>query len=118
MPEVIPLLNDEGPGYARRKLESPMGVTQRMVMLINDAARNDTDHLVRKMLKIDLGKNSLYPTIQLESATVRWGDNPSDPEKQIQMNDQMEVRRSTPEINVPAAAESICLSNKYGSGTP
>ncbi|KAA6380317.1 MAG: hypothetical protein EZS28_024157 [Streblomastix strix] len=52
MPEVGPLLNEEGPDYARRALESSVAVTQGMAMLINDAARNDTKHLVGKMLKV------------------------------------------------------------------
>ncbi|KAA6384231.1 MAG: hypothetical protein EZS28_020242 [Streblomastix strix] len=52
MPEVGPILKEEGPGYARRSLESSAAVTQGMAMLINDAARNETDNLVGKMLKV------------------------------------------------------------------
>ncbi|KAA6363483.1 MAG: hypothetical protein EZS28_040991 [Streblomastix strix] len=52
MPEVGPLLNEEGQGYARRALESSVAVTQAMAILKNDAARNDTEHLVGKMLKV------------------------------------------------------------------
>ncbi|KAA6395095.1 MAG: hypothetical protein EZS28_009379 [Streblomastix strix] len=52
MPEVGPLLKEEGPGYARKSLESAMAVTQRMAMLINDAAKNETNNLIDKMLKV------------------------------------------------------------------
>ncbi|KAA6378753.1 MAG: hypothetical protein EZS28_025720, partial [Streblomastix strix] len=46
-PEVGTILKEEGPGYARRSLESSAAVTQGMAMLINDAARNETDNIVR-----------------------------------------------------------------------
>ncbi|KAA6404404.1 MAG: hypothetical protein EZS28_000063 [Streblomastix strix] len=52
MSEVGPILKEESPGYARRQLESSAAVTQGMAMLINDAARNETDNLVGKMLKV------------------------------------------------------------------
>ncbi|KAA6362476.1 MAG: hypothetical protein EZS28_041996, partial [Streblomastix strix] len=52
MPEIGRLLNEEEPNYAMRALESSVAVMQVMAMLINDAARNDTDNLVGKMLKV------------------------------------------------------------------
>ncbi|KAA6363482.1 MAG: hypothetical protein EZS28_040990, partial [Streblomastix strix] len=63
-------------------------------------------------------RDSLDPTMQHESATVRWGDNPFDPEKYFQENDQMLVRRSSPEVNVPAADEPISMSSQCGSRVP
>ncbi|KAA6318667.1 MAG: hypothetical protein EZS28_054913, partial [Streblomastix strix] len=47
-----PLLKKEGPEYARKSLESAVAVTQGMVMLINDAAKNETNNLAGKMLKV------------------------------------------------------------------
>ncbi|KAA6356057.1 MAG: hypothetical protein EZS28_048416, partial [Streblomastix strix] len=52
MPEVGPLLKEKGPGYVRKSLESAVAVTQGMAMLINDAAKNETNNLVGKMLKV------------------------------------------------------------------
>ncbi|KAA6315422.1 MAG: hypothetical protein EZS28_055424 [Streblomastix strix] len=52
MPEVGTLLREEGPRYAQRSLESAVAVIQGMAMLINDAARNETNNLVEKMLKV------------------------------------------------------------------
>ncbi|KAA6356240.1 MAG: hypothetical protein EZS28_048233, partial [Streblomastix strix] len=49
---VGPLLKEEGPGYARKSLESAVAVTQGMAMLINDAAKNETNNLVSMMLKV------------------------------------------------------------------
>ncbi|KAA6402347.1 MAG: hypothetical protein EZS28_002128 [Streblomastix strix] len=51
MPEVGPLLKEEGPGYARKYLESIVAVIQEMAMLINEAARNETNNLIGRMLK-------------------------------------------------------------------
>ncbi|KAA6359711.1 MAG: hypothetical protein EZS28_044762 [Streblomastix strix] len=47
MPEVGPILKEEGPGQARRSLESSAAVTIEMTVLINDAVRNETDNLVQ-----------------------------------------------------------------------
>ncbi|KAA6392569.1 MAG: hypothetical protein EZS28_011905 [Streblomastix strix] len=51
-PEVGPLLKEEQPGYAWKSLESAVAVTQEIAMLINDAAKNETNNLVGKMLKV------------------------------------------------------------------
>ncbi|KAA6389117.1 MAG: hypothetical protein EZS28_015358 [Streblomastix strix] len=52
IPEVGLLLKEEGPGYARKSLESAVAVTQGMVMLISNAVKNETNNLVGNMLKI------------------------------------------------------------------
>ncbi|KAA6399957.1 MAG: hypothetical protein EZS28_004514 [Streblomastix strix] len=52
MPEIGPLLNEEEQNYATRAFKSSVAAIQVKTMLINDAARNDTDNLVGKMLKV------------------------------------------------------------------
>ncbi|KAA6362960.1 MAG: hypothetical protein EZS28_041513, partial [Streblomastix strix] len=52
MPEVGPLLKEEGPGYARKSLEYAVKVNEEMAMLINDAAKNETNNHIGKMIKV------------------------------------------------------------------
>ncbi|KAA6358522.1 MAG: hypothetical protein EZS28_045951 [Streblomastix strix] len=65
MPEVGPLLKEKGPGYARKSLDSAVAVTQGMVMLINDAAKNEME--IKRYLNCPKILQSTVTLIQIVS---------------------------------------------------
>ncbi|KAA6372036.1 MAG: hypothetical protein EZS28_032438 [Streblomastix strix] len=75
VPEVGPLLKKKGLGYARKSLESAVAVTQAMVMLINDAAKNETNNLLGKMFKIFEASLVCIADLQIERESRLDGVN-------------------------------------------
>ncbi|KAA6360215.1 MAG: hypothetical protein EZS28_044258, partial [Streblomastix strix] len=110
------ILKEEGLGYARRSLESSAAIKQGMAMLINDAARNETDNIVRNMLKVFKTSLILVVDAQIERESRLNGvyKRPQIEDVLSQHTQERFKRKSGKQINI--GRRRSFDPDKYGKG--